>query len=703
MIDFNAMSAPGGICKDIPPFAFGASTDIPLVGDWTGKGYDSIGTYRPSTGTFYLKNSNTSGNADIVYTFGMPGATPIVFHGENRVDHVGVVKDGTFYLRWSHSPGVADNTFAFGSPGDTPIMGDWTGMGTQTAGIFRSGVFYLIYKNELRNADKSFSFGTAGDVPLVGDWTARKIETVGLFRNGTFFFSNTNMTNPLTKSFAFGQAGDIPLVGNWDGTTGDSVGVFRGGVFYLLSGIGCTPFVCESGKSTCDGTTRKDCINNTWRTVPNDTLMCGYVPPVCTPGAVSCDTDKTYKLCGANGQWGAPEPKSSKCGWECDDGKCNMTTHVRTPCIDHKWQTEIPNSTLCAYDPLWDTPDEHGCYPNRSRDEYKTHYCESRDACIYEGGSCPTCITGNTKCTGNVYEQCLNGSWLSGLTVGKCGYDCTVDKCDMITHTLTPCNSDNKYGAAVPNSAKCGYVEPDIITPGLTCKDTCKSPNVCIGEKCSTLEEYCLANCKLPNKCYGQACVTPEEYCGYTCKSPNTCIAGECTAPLNSPDPIARITASPTSGTAPLAVKFTNGSTGASSFSLDYGDRSAVGTSLDHTYTIEGTYIAKITASNGVKTSTATITITVSKGQFDPETPPIPLHQCETFKCNEFTFVKTPCKPNNTWGTPITNSPDCGYVAPYLPDTGDDNEDSNKMLLYGAAAVAGVGLLLLILNKSKSP
>lgn len=36
---------------------FGATTDVPLIGDWTGDGVQKIGVYRPHENVFYLKNS----------------------------------------------------------------------------------------------------------------------------------------------------------------------------------------------------------------------------------------------------------------------------------------------------------------------------------------------------------------------------------------------------------------------------------------------------------------------------------------------------------------------------------------------------------------------------------------------------------------------------------------------------------------------
>ena len=45
---------------------------MPLVGDWTGDGIDTIGLYNPATGYFYLRNSNTTGVGDITFFYGDP-------------------------------------------------------------------------------------------------------------------------------------------------------------------------------------------------------------------------------------------------------------------------------------------------------------------------------------------------------------------------------------------------------------------------------------------------------------------------------------------------------------------------------------------------------------------------------------------------------------------------------------------------------
>jgi len=46
-----------------------------VTGDWDNDGRDTIGVYR--NGVFYLRNSNTAGNADLYFALGIPGDLPI--------------------------------------------------------------------------------------------------------------------------------------------------------------------------------------------------------------------------------------------------------------------------------------------------------------------------------------------------------------------------------------------------------------------------------------------------------------------------------------------------------------------------------------------------------------------------------------------------------------------------------------------------
>jgi hypothetical protein len=49
--------------------------DQPVMGDWNNDGVDTIGIYRGNT--FYLRNENTNGFAELIFSLGIPGDMPI--------------------------------------------------------------------------------------------------------------------------------------------------------------------------------------------------------------------------------------------------------------------------------------------------------------------------------------------------------------------------------------------------------------------------------------------------------------------------------------------------------------------------------------------------------------------------------------------------------------------------------------------------
>jgi PKD repeat protein len=81
--------------------------------------------------------------------------------------------------------------------------------------------------------------------------------------------------------------------------------------------------------------------------------------------------------------------------------------------------------------------------------------------------------------------------------------------------------------------------------------------------------------------------------------------------------PTASFTANPSSGDAPLAVTFTDTSTGGpTSWAWDFTDDGTVDATTQnaaHTYTAAGTYTARLTVSNTNGTSSTTRTVTVSE------------------------------------------------------------------------------------------
>lgn len=204
-------------------FPYGDPSDKAVVGDWDGDGIDTVGIFR--NGTFYLRNSNEAGSADITLVFGASTDLPVAgdWNGDG-IDTIGVYRpeSGTWFLTNSHLTGRIDLNFTYGLTNETPVAGDWDGDGFDTVGIFRASdrTWYLKNDNSGGNADILIEYGDpALDTPVVGDWDGNGTDTVGIYRRsaGSWFLRNTNTAGIADISFTYGLANETPVVGDWNG------------------------------------------------------------------------------------------------------------------------------------------------------------------------------------------------------------------------------------------------------------------------------------------------------------------------------------------------------------------------------------------------------------------------------------------------------------------------------------------------------
>jgi hypothetical protein len=197
---------------------------------------ETIGLYNPTNAAFYLKNTNTSGYADLLVAFGPPGNHWLPIAGDwngDGVDTVGLYDPTTskFYLRNTLQSGFADMTFVFGTPNSSaqPVAGDWNGDKTDTVGLYTANEhFALRNSNAAGTADLDFKFSsTSGTgtntVPLVGDWTAKGTDTVGIYNTSTnqMRIKDANTVDAAITSLYYGSPTTklSPVVGAWGGTS----------------------------------------------------------------------------------------------------------------------------------------------------------------------------------------------------------------------------------------------------------------------------------------------------------------------------------------------------------------------------------------------------------------------------------------------------------------------------------------------------
>jgi hypothetical protein len=208
-------------------FVYGTSkrAGVPVTGDWDGDGLKTPGVIYDNK--WFLRNSNTTGFADIAFTYGVKGDFPIVGDWDgDGIDSPGVTREditflppdgviihpNTWHLRNSNTTGVADVDVAFASPG-SPVVGDWDGDGDDGIGMVFRNTNRWVLDNDLNGTvDAEFFYGTAKDFPVAGDWDGDGDDTPGVRPWNVWAVRNSNTTGPANLSFGYGSGTHWPLV-----------------------------------------------------------------------------------------------------------------------------------------------------------------------------------------------------------------------------------------------------------------------------------------------------------------------------------------------------------------------------------------------------------------------------------------------------------------------------------------------------------
>ena len=231
-------TAPGGGAAQLT-FGYGRPGDVPLLGDWDGDGDETPGVARPdAAGTgwqWFLRNSNSTGPADVSFSFGdrrfVPvdrlGSVPVAgnFDPADDAYEIGVVLyplgSTTGQLTWQIRHGLGGTSpvtsYAYGTAADTPVVGDWDGDGTDTAGVSRYPNAWYLNNRTLAGGGAQLSFGYGSslpELPVVGDWDGNGTDTPAVLRNipataaegpyQQWLFRNANSTGPASGSFVYG-------------------------------------------------------------------------------------------------------------------------------------------------------------------------------------------------------------------------------------------------------------------------------------------------------------------------------------------------------------------------------------------------------------------------------------------------------------------------------------------------------------------
>lgn len=191
----------------------------------------TLGRFAPAASYVVLEGA-AMGGGDLEYILGthqraFGGPLPVVgdFDGDgfDSVGRYGLVENA-FYLRNDNSDGPADVHFDLGSLGSWPVAGDWNGDGVDTVGVYdpTSQHFMLLADNQAEATRDEFDFGPTASVPVAGDFDGDGIDTVAVYEAATATFHLRGHDDSIKADVPPGTL--VPFAGDLNGDDIDDLG-----------------------------------------------------------------------------------------------------------------------------------------------------------------------------------------------------------------------------------------------------------------------------------------------------------------------------------------------------------------------------------------------------------------------------------------------------------------------------------------------
>jgi hypothetical protein len=197
--------------------------DVPVVGDWTGRGRSSVGVFHRGAETGVFRERHPLGAVTRI-RLGLPTDSPVVgdWDGNGRTD-VGVWR--TASRRFTLATAGSTRSFLFGHVGDVAVSGDWDGNGTTEVGLFRPATATFLLRSA-SGAVRKIPFGGTSSLPISGDWNGDGVWQVGVYEASTATFRLAKQSGG-TRTLVFGSPRALPAVGSWDTSAATELGVWE--------------------------------------------------------------------------------------------------------------------------------------------------------------------------------------------------------------------------------------------------------------------------------------------------------------------------------------------------------------------------------------------------------------------------------------------------------------------------------------------
>lgn len=241
---YGGASNDGTVFRLVDPTRTVTTAGPSLAADFDGDGKTDLVVFRPTTGTWFVRNSSSNYSSDAAWTsyqWGLAGDVPLAadFDGDRKSElTVYRPATGEWFVRFSMANDNYANwtSYQWGLPGDVPLVADFDGDGRTDLVVFRpsTGVWYVRDSSSNYGRDtawRSYQWGLAGDIPLAADLDGDHKSDLTVYRptTGEWFVRGSTSDYTTWTSHQWGLPGDVPLAADVDGDDRTDLCVWRPG------------------------------------------------------------------------------------------------------------------------------------------------------------------------------------------------------------------------------------------------------------------------------------------------------------------------------------------------------------------------------------------------------------------------------------------------------------------------------------------
>ena len=230
-------------------YQWGLLGDVPIQGNFSNGAGSDLAVFRPSSGTWYIRNYTTDLKFNVAskaYQWGFSTDKPFScdFDGDSGRSDISVYRpsSGVWYVRKSSATPAFETATAQqwgGGATDVPLPRDYDTDGKCDYAVYRNGSWFVILSSS-NNVDTAvIPWGATSDVPVPGKYDGDSIEDFAIFRpsNSTWHIRKSTLAGLTSRSIQWGLSGDIPVPGDYTGDGKTDIAVFRPstGTWYVLT------------------------------------------------------------------------------------------------------------------------------------------------------------------------------------------------------------------------------------------------------------------------------------------------------------------------------------------------------------------------------------------------------------------------------------------------------------------------------------